>query len=225
MRNLRILLADDHVLVRHGARGLLRKHRGWRVVGEAANGKEAVEKAKKLKPDVAIIDISMPELDGIQATRQIREAVPDTKVLVLTMHESEELVQNALDAGAHGYVLKSDLTESLVEAVKDVAAGKRSLTPKVSEIVLEGFLKSKGSNPEAEKTRAQPTPREFEIIRLLAEGKGSKEIACQLGIAVRTVDAHRGNIRQKLGFHSLGDLIHYALGNKIISPQEGKPKS
>ena len=225
MKNLRILLADDHALIRRGARGLLQRRRGWKVVGEAKTGKEAVEKTKKLKPDVAIIDISMPELDGIQATRQIREAVPGTKVLVLTIHESDELVQNALAAGAHGYVLKSDLTESLLAAVEDVAAGKRSLTPKVSEIVLDVFLNSKASNQEGEKTHAQPTPRELEIIRLLAEGKGSKEIAYRLGIAVRTVDAHRGNIRQKLGFHSLADLIHYALGNEIISPQEGKPKS
>ena len=217
MKKLRILLADDHALIRRGARGLLQSHQGWRVVGEAANGIEAVEKAKKLKPDVAVVDISMPELDGVQATRQIREAVPNTRVLVLTMHDSDQLVQSALKAGAHGYVLKSDLTESLVEAVKNVAAGKRSLTPKVSDIVLKGFLKAGGHEQPAERVDAQPTPREIQIIRLLAEGKVNKEIACQLGIAVRTVEAHRAHVMQKLGLHSLADLIHYALRHRIVS--------
>jgi DNA-binding NarL/FixJ family response regulator len=217
VRKLRILLADDHALIRRGARGVLQSHRGWMVVGEAANGTEAVEKAKQLKPDVAIVDISMPELDGVQVTRQIREAVPNTKVLVLTMHESGQMVQNALDAGAHGYVLKSDLTESLVQAVKDVALGKRSLTPKVSEIVLEGFLKAKAHEQPAERVHAQPTPREIQVVRLLAEGKVNKEIASQLGIAVRTVEAHRAHVMQKLGLHSLADLIHYALRHGIAS--------
>jgi DNA-binding NarL/FixJ family response regulator len=219
VKNLRILIADDHALLRRGTRGLLQRRRGFIVVGEAANGKEAVEKAKKLKPDVAIVDISMPELDGIQATRQIREAVPDTKVLVLTMHESEELVQNALAAGAHGYVLKSDLTESLISAVKDVAASKRCLAPKVSEIVLGGFLKTRSYQRESEAPHARPTPRELEIIRLLAQGKVNKEISYQLGIAVRTVEAHRANIMQKLALHSIADLIHYALNRGIISPK------
>jgi DNA-binding NarL/FixJ family response regulator len=219
VKKLRILLADDHALLRGGARGLLQRRRGWRVVGEAATGKEAVEQAKKLKPDIAIVDISMPELDGVQATRQIREAVPNTKVVVLTMHESDELVKNALAAGAQGYVLKSDLTESLIKAIEDVAASKRSLAPKVTEIVLEGFLKTRAQRQEVERMNAQLTAREFEILRLLAEGKVNKEIAGQLGIAVRTAEAHRANIMQKLGFHSLADLIHYALRHGIISPQ------
>jgi DNA-binding NarL/FixJ family response regulator len=219
VKKLRILLADDHALLRGGARGLLQRRRGWRVVGEAATGKEAVEQAKKLKPDIAIVDISMPELDGVQATRQIREAVPNTKVVVLTMHESDELVKNALAAGAQGYVLKSDLTESLIKAIEDVAASKRSLAPRVTEIVLEGFLKTRAQRQEVERMNAQLTAREFEILRLLAEGKVNKEIAGQLGIAVRTAEAHRANIMQKLGFHSLADLIHYALRYGIISPQ------
>jgi DNA-binding NarL/FixJ family response regulator len=193
-------------------------------VGEAATGTEAVKKAKQLKPDVAIVDISMPELDGVQVTRQIREAVPNAKVLVLTMHESDQMVQNALDAGAQGYVLKSDLTESLVEAVKNVALGKRSLTPKVSEIVLEGFLKARGNQQQAERANAQPTLREIQVIRLLAEGKVNKEVAHQLGIAVRTVEAHRAHVMQKLGLHSLADLIHYALRHGIASPPK-EPQS
>jgi DNA-binding NarL/FixJ family response regulator len=159
----------------------------------------------------------MPELDGVEVTRQIREALPNTKVLVLTMHESDQLVQSALDAGGQGYVLKSDLTESLVEAVKHVAAGKRFLTPMVSEIVLEGFLKARGHRRQAERVAAQPTPRELEILRLLAEGKVNKEIAYQLGIAVRTVEVHRANVMKKLSLHSLADLIHHALRHGIIS--------
>src|SRR5580693_6832680 len=139
-KKLRILVADDHELVRRGVRGLLRARRGWTVVGEAANGREAVEKANKLKPDVAIVDISMPDLDGLQVTRQIREAAPDTEVVVLTMHESDQMVRRVLDAGALGYVLKSDLAAHLVKAVKNVSAGKMFLTPRVSDIVVKGFL-------------------------------------------------------------------------------------
>src|SRR6195256_287632 len=141
-KRLRILVADDHELVRRGIRGLLRTRRGWTVVGEAMNGREAVEKANRLKPDVAILDISMPDLDGLQATRRIREAVPTTKVVVLTMHESDQLVRRVLDAGALGYVLKSDLATHLIKAVKNVSAGKLFLTPRVSDIVVKGFLAS-----------------------------------------------------------------------------------
>jgi DNA-binding NarL/FixJ family response regulator len=216
-QQLRILIADDHALIRRGARDALEGRRGWNVVGEATTGLEAVNEAKKLKPDVAIIDISMPVLDGVQATRQIREAVPNTKVLVLTMHESDQMVQSALEAGAHGYILKSDLTESLVKAVKDVCDGKRSLTPKVSEIILEGFLKAKNREPTRERASIEPTRREIEIIRLLALGKANKEIAERLGITVSTVQTHRARIMRKLGLHSLAELIHYALRRGIIS--------
>ena len=219
MKKLRILIADDHGLVRRGARAILNSRQGWSVVGEATNGREAVQKALELKPDVAVIDISMPELDGVEATRQLREAVPDTKVLVLSMHESDQMIQRALDAGAQGYILKSDLTECLVKAVKDVSDGKRFLTPKVSEIVLEGFLKTTGPDQPGERAGAKTTPRELEIIRLLAEGKSNREIAAQLGITVRTTETHRAKIMHKLGLHSLADLIHYALGHGIVSGQ------
>ena len=217
MKKIRILLADDHALVRRGARALLQARPGWRVVGEAANGREAVEKAIKLKPDVAVVDIGMPELDGVEAVRQIREAVPDTKILVLTMHESDQMVQRAFDAGAHGYILKSDLTDSLPKAVKAIAEGRRFLTPKVSEIVVEGFLKTKREHQYGERKRAQTTLRETEVIRLLAEGKANKEIAALLGITVSTVETHRSKIMLKLGLHSLAELIHYALRNELIS--------
>src|SRR5260221_5740856 len=157
---LRILVRDDHELVRLGIRGLLRARRGWTVVGEAMNGREAVEKANKLKPDVAILDISMPDLDGLQATRRIREAVPTIEVVVLTMHESDQMVRRLLDAGGRCYVLKSDLATHLVKAVKNVSAGKMFLTPRISEIVVKGFLTT-GKEPEPSKhSQAGPPTRE-----------------------------------------------------------------
>jgi|SRR6202165_2431631 DNA-binding NarL/FixJ family response regulator len=216
-RKLRILVADDHELVRRGIRELLRARRGWTVVGEAANGREAVEKANKLKPDVAILDISMPDLDGLQATRQIREVAPTTKVVVLTMHESDQMVRRVLEAGALGYVLKSDLATHLVKAVKDVSADKLFLTPRVSDIVLKGFLKTGNQPDPSGHSQARPTPREVEIIRLLGEGKANKEIAAELGITIRTVETHRAKIMLKLGLHSLTELIHYAIRYKIAS--------
>jgi two-component system response regulator NreC len=211
LKKIRILIADDHALVRRGAASVLRSKPGWRIIGEAANGREAVERAIKLKPDVAILDVGMPELDGFAATRQIIEAVPDAKVLVLTMHESGRMVRRALEAGARGYLLKSDLTKSLVKAVEAIAEGKRFLAPKVSEIVLDGFLKMEKEPAQVEHAGTRATPREVEVIRLLAKGKMNKEIAAQLGITVRTVETHRAKIMLKLGLHSLAELIHYAI--------------
>ena len=216
-RTLRILLADDHELVRRGIRELLRSRRGWRVIGEAANGREAVEKANKLKPDVAVVDVSMPELDGLQATHQIRDASPNTEVVILTMHESDQMVRRVLDAGALGYVLKSDLAANLVKAVKHVSAGKLFLTPKVSDIVMKGFLKNGKQADRPERAELRPTPRQAEIIRLLAEGKANKVIADDLGITIRTVETHRAKIMQKFGLHSLAELVHYAIRQKIVT--------
>jgi len=217
VKKLRILIADDHELVRCGAREVLNRRPGWRVVAEAANGREAVVRALELKPDVAVVDITMPELDGIEVTRLIRLQLPATKVLVLTMHESERMVQRALDAGAYGCILKSDLTESLVKAVKAASEEKRFLTPKVSEIMLEGFLKNKDEHPPEDREVARTTPREREVIRLLAEGKTNKETAAALGITARTVETHRSKIMLKLGLHSLVELIHYAIRNGIAT--------
>jgi DNA-binding NarL/FixJ family response regulator len=208
MKKLRILIADDHALVRRGARSVLHSRRGWRVVGEAVNGREAVERAVELKPDVAVVDIGMPELDGIEVARQVRKEVPGTKVLMLTMHDSDHMVQRALDAGAHGYILKSDLTESLVTAVKGVCDGEHFFTPKVSEIIKEKSLKSRG---EDQRGSSRITPRERQVIGFLAEGKTNREIAALLGIAVRTVEGYRARVMLKFGFRSLAGLIHFAI--------------
>jgi DNA-binding NarL/FixJ family response regulator len=218
MSALRLLVADDHELVRRGIRALLSSQRGWKVVCEATNGREAVEKATKLKPDVAIVDISMPELDGLQATRQIRAVNSNTEVVVITMHESDRMVRRVLDAGARGYVLKSDLAPHLVMAVKQAASHKLFLSPSVSEIVLAGFLKPGNQAGTAKHSRAHPTPREIQIIQLLAAGNANKAIAADLGITVRTAETHRARIMLKLGLHSLTELIHYAIRQGIFTP-------
>lgn len=216
---LRIVVADDHELVRRGIRDLLQAQRDWKVVGEAMGGRDAIEIVRKLKPDVAIVDITMPDMDGLEATRRIRDVARETQILILTMHESDQMVRRVLEIGARGYVLKSDMAAHLVQAVKDLANGKISLTPKVSAMVLEGFLKGRDSK-EPENDHPKPTPREIEIIRRLAEGKTNKEIAAELGITLRTVETHRGRIMMKMGLHSLPELIHYAIRDKIITTRD-----
>lgn len=215
-KQLRLLIADDHELVRHGIRGILSTHTGWKVVGEAIDGNEALRMAQDLRPDLAILDISMPNLDGLETTRKIVEVSGNTQVLILSMHESDEMVRRVLEAGARGYVLKSDLATKLVKAVKDVARGKISLTPRVSEIVLQGFLNAKNEPKRTEDAGIRPTSREVEIIRLLAQGKANKEIATSLNIATRTVEARRAQIMLKLDLHSTAALVRYAIRNKIV---------
>jgi DNA-binding NarL/FixJ family response regulator len=163
----------------------------------------------------------MPDLDGLQATREIRQAVPTTEVVVLTMHESDQMVRRVLEAGALGYVLKSDLATQLVKAVRNVSAGKLFLTPRVSDIVLKGFLKT-GNQPRLTvRSQVLPTPREVEIIRFLAEGKSNKVIAAELGITIRTVETHRKKIMVKLDLHSLVELVHYAIRHEIFRAPSG----
>ncbi len=215
MSELEILIADDHELVRRGIRAVLKRERRWRIVGEAADGLEAVETAKRLKPDVVVLDISMPKVDGLEATRRIREAAPRTEILILTMHESDQIVRRVLEAGARGYVLKSDLARQLVAAVKAVSRRRRFLTPKASEIVLEGFLKAEAENQKDKRGEGRLTRRELEILRLLAESKSNKEVAAALDIAVRTVETHRANIMRKLDLHSTTDLVRYAIRHSI----------
>lgn len=222
-KRIRVLLADDHEFVRKGIRGLLNAKRKWRVVGEARDGAEAVEKARKLKPDIVILDIDMPKMNGLEATPRIREAVPHAKIVILTLHESGEIVRRALEAGARGLVLKSDLAEKLITALTEISRSKLFLTPRVSEIVMQEFLQRDNASKQASPSDAKPSRRETAVIRLLSEGKANKEIASELGISVRTAEAHRANAMKKLGLNSLAELIHYALQHGLSrGPENGK---
>jgi DNA-binding NarL/FixJ family response regulator len=211
---VRILIADDHQVVRTGLRALLESKKGWEVCAEAANGREAVEKASQLKPDVAVLDIGMPLLNGVEATRQIRKLSPQTEILILTMHDSELLVQEVLGAGAHGYILKDDADRNLVAAVDALQRHKPYLSSRVSE-AASGTAGQDGS-AFGQSSRSRLTPREREILQLLAEGKSNKEVAGFLGISVKTAETHRANIMLKLDFHSITELVRYAVRNKII---------
>jgi DNA-binding NarL/FixJ family response regulator len=217
---LRILIADDHELVRRGLVALLQAHEGWEICGEANDGREAVEKAKQLKPDVVILDVGMPNLNGLAATRQLSRQDPHCKIIVLTITDTDQIVQEALDAGARGFVLKSDAARDLVSAVEALQRNRMFLTPRVNDMVLAGFLDrghraSHGEPPELPKL----TPREGEVIQLLAEGKSSKEVASLLNLSTKTAETHRSNIMRKLGFHSIRDLVVYAVKNNIIQVQ------
>jgi DNA-binding NarL/FixJ family response regulator len=212
---VRILLADDHDIVRRGLREQLSQHEGWEICGEAANGREAVRMASKLEPDVAVIDLSMPELNGLEATRQIRRELPNTEVLIFTMHETEQLIREVLSAGARGYVLKSDAGLHLTSAVDALAHGKPFFTSKVSEALLDAFLKSSAKPDEGSVFRTL-TEREREIVQMLAEGKSNKEIANKLSISVKTVETHRATVMRKLDINSIVELVHYAIRNQLV---------
>jgi DNA-binding NarL/FixJ family response regulator len=214
MSTLKILIADDHDVVRKGLRMLIEEHPGWQICGEARSGREAVDKAIQLTPDVTVIDVSMPDLNGLEATRQIRKACPKTEVLVITHHDSDEMAAEVLDAGARGYVLKSDSDKDLVHAVETLSQHKPFFTPRVTEILLE----NRGVTDPAESMRKRLTMREREILQLLAEGKTAKEVASILGIAIKTSDTHRTNIMRKLNVHSVAELVHYAIRNRIVEP-------
>ena len=213
---VRILVADDHQVVRTGLRALLESKTGWQVCAEASNGREAVEKAGQLKPDVAVLDIGMPLLNGVEATRQIRKLSPQTEILILTMHDSEQLVREVLGAGAHGYILKDDADRNLIAAVDALRRHKPYLSSRVSEAVSNAANPSEDGAAFNHASRSRLTPREREIVQLLAEGKSNKEVAGYLGISVKTAETHRANIMLKLDFHSLADLVRYAVRNNII---------
>jgi DNA-binding NarL/FixJ family response regulator len=216
MNPLKVLVADDHDVVRKGLKMLIEEHPGWEVCGEARSGREAVEQCTALHPDVIIVDISMPDLNGLEATRQIRRACPRTEVLVITHHDSDEMAAEVMDAGARGYVLKSDSDTDLVRAVEALSHHKPFFTSRVTEM----FLANRGSRvtDPAEMMRNRLTAREREILQLIAEGKTAKEVATILGIATKTSDTHRTNIMRKLDVHSVAELVRYAIKNKVVEP-------
>lgn len=210
--HIRVIFADDHFIIRRGIRTLLEEDPACEIVGEAATGREVVEKIAVLEPDVAILDVRMPELNGIEATRQIRARVPKTQVVVLTVNDCDDIVCNLLRAGALGYVLKSDTARDLVHAVRSVAAGRPFFTSHVAKMVLQGFLQPRQTAASA----ASLTPREREVVQLLAEGRSNKEVATALGISVKTAETHRAHVMSALDLNSICDLVHYAVRENVI---------
>ena len=213
---LRIMVADDHEVVRKGLVALLQAQPEWQVCGEAGDGREAVEKAIQLKPDILILDIGMPSLNGLEATRQILKTIPNARVLILTLHDSDQVVREVLNAGARGFLLKSDAARDLVAAVDALRHDKTYFTSKVAAMVLEGYLKGGTAGAALTPGRNRLTPREREIVQLLAEGKSTKEVAVALGLSVKTAETHRSNIMRKLQLHSVSDLVLYAVRNNIV---------
>jgi len=212
---LHVLIVDDHEVVRRGLRALIESHPGWEVCGEATTGREAVQKASNLKPNMVVMDIAMPELNGLEATRQILKAIPRTPVLILTVHESEQVVHEVLKAGAQGIVLKSDASRDLVAAIEALSQHKVFFTSSVAKIMLEGYRKKGSHDESSENPPSVLSPREREIIQLLAEGKSNNEVADMLYISAKTVETHRAHLMQKLNLHSITQLVHYAIRNKI----------
>jgi DNA-binding NarL/FixJ family response regulator len=214
MSKIRILIADDHELIRRGLTTVLAERLDWTIVGEAANGRQACEMAARLTPEIVILDLTMPELNGLEATRQIRAMTPNTRILIVTAHESEQLLREVLDAGAMGYILKSDAGRVLIQAVEALLDERPFFSSKVARSVLEGYLRS--SENSAQTAALALSPRERQIVQLLAEGNNNKEVARTLQLSVKTVETHRSNIMRKMEFGSLADLVRYAIRNKIV---------
>src|ERR1700691_5203447 len=214
VHGLRILVADDHEVARKGIRSVLEDHPGWEVCAEAKDGREAVELAAELKPDVLLLDIGMPNLNGLDATRQILTTAPEARILILTIHDSEQVVREVLAAGARGFLLKSDAGRDLMAAVEALQNRRTFFTPKIAQMMLDGYLRP------FEETGASPqtvlTPREREVIQLVAEGKSTKEVATALCLSVKTAETHRTNLMRKLNLHSVADITLYAVRNGIV---------
>ena len=213
MMPVRILVADDHEVVRQGVRMVLEGEAGWVVCGEARTGREAVTMAVDLRPDIVVLDISMPELNGLDATRQIRRVVP-AKILILTVHESDQIATEVMGAGAQGYVLKSDAGRTLVEAIRALLR---------HQVFVTGRVEASATNPPRARRPAgrglsRLTPRQREVLQLLAEGRSNKEIGAALGVTTNTAETHRSHIMAKLNLHSMSELVRYAIRNRIIEP-------
>jgi two-component system response regulator NreC len=215
MRRLRILVADDHEVMRTGVRALIEQEPGWQVCGTATNGQEAVEVAGKLKPDVVVLDMTMPELDGLEALREIKRALPNTEVVIFSAYHSEEVIEQLFDAGAKSYIQKSDASRHLVAAIKSLAEHKPFFTSEISQILFAKFLSGSAGKKQNGPEHAV-TSRERDVVRLLAGGNSNKEVANCLGISIRTAETHRATLMRKLGLESLAALVRYAIRNHII---------
>jgi DNA-binding NarL/FixJ family response regulator len=216
-KTVRILVVDDHDIIRRGLKQLLTARPGWEVCAEAKTGREAVALAEQLKPEIVVMDISMPDLNGLEAARRIHKLFPKTGILILSMHFSDQLVRDIVDAGARAYIVKSDADRDLVSAVEALANHRTFFTPRAAEMLLNGFSsQNSGTQPPQALSRSRLTSREREIVQLLAEGKSSKEVAVALGISVKTAETHRANIMRKLELHSVSEVVRYAVRNQII---------
>lgn len=216
MTAFRILVADDHEIVRHGISSLLANRTGWEVCAVVENGREAVEKAKELRPDLVILDLHMPSLNGLEATRQILRENPRQRILVLTISDSEQMILELLQVGAKGYVLKSDAATDLIKAVEALQLNRTFFNSGIEHMVLEGYLNGSGPSPTRTCGPAILTVREREIVQMLAEGKSTKEVAVALNLSVKTAETHRSNIMRKLDLHSVSELVLYAVRNDIV---------
>ena len=216
MAKIRILLGDDHTVVRQGLRKILEGHDDWEVVGEAADGRDAVRLTLQLQPDVAVLDIGMPLLSGLEATRQILRRLPDMGILILSMHSEEAFITRALQAGARGYLLKDSADTDLIRGVTAVAAGKSFFSPSVAKVMLDDYLRHLASKGIVDRYEAL-SEREREIFQLIAEGRSNKEAADLLSISVATVETHRAHILQKLDIHSTAELVLYAVRRGVVS--------
>ena len=218
MSAFRILLAEDHPVFRMGMSALIRSHAGWDVCGEAADGRESVKQCLQLRPDLLILDISMPSLNGLDAARQILKRNPDQKILILTDVESEQVIHDCLEAGVRGWILKSDAPDELTAAIEQLQQNRSSFSPRVSNLILYGYLKPHSTNSTMGRP-ARLSVREREIVQLVSEGKTSREMAQLLGVTVKTAESHRNNIMLKLELHSTVELVLYAIRNQIVNVQ------
>jgi DNA-binding NarL/FixJ family response regulator len=217
MKAVRVLVADDHEVVREGVRALIERQPDLEVCGLAITGPEAVELALKTRPDVVVLDLTMPDLDGLEAIRQIIKALPDTEVVVFSAHRSEDLIEEVFEAGARSYVEKADASQNLVAAIRSLAEHKPFFSSQASENLLGRFL-DPGAKKEHDRAGRKLTARETEIVRLLAQGGSNKELATTLGISIRTVETHRATLMHKLGVHSVAGVVRYAVRHRIIEP-------
>jgi DNA-binding NarL/FixJ family response regulator len=213
--SVRILIADDHELVRQGMRTILEHEPEWVVCGEATNGREAVAMTLELKPDVLVLDLALPQMNGVEVTRQVRRTLP-LAVLIVTMHDSDQVVKEALEAGASGYVLKADAGRTLSDAVRAILSSGQFISERVREATGLGLVDGQTTKGQLKSERL--TSREREVLQLLAEGQANKEVASELGIATKTAETHRARIMAKLGLHSISELVRYAIRNRIIEP-------
>jgi DNA-binding NarL/FixJ family response regulator len=216
--SVRILIADDHALIREGTRGVLAQQPGWEVCGQASTGREAVAQAMALKPDVVILDMTMPELNGLDAAVQIKRDLPETEIAMLSSHASEDLIRRAFEAGVRSFIVKTETEEFLVEAVEALANHKPFFTPRVSQILFSKLVDPLEGD-RAESGAGEPlSAREREVLHLIAEGKSNKEVAAVLDISTRTAENHRASILRKLNLDSVADAVRYAIRNKMIEP-------